>query len=132
VWRIDQENILKLQYAQAFRPPTFFELEYARSRGIEPSTIETFEAGYIFKRPTLQARLVLFLSNLSDPITFDELAPCGFSDTPDVRLEGIDAEYRQNLGPGLKLDADISYIDARFRSSGEKLPGAAAWLGCGS
>ncbi len=128
VWRISQSHILKAQYAQAFRPPTFYELEYPGTGAIDPSSIETFEVGYIFKRPTLEARLGLFHSNLSDPITFDELTAGGFLNAPDARLRGFEAEYRQSFGTGFKLDANLSYVDAEFTATGDRLPGGADWL----
>lgn len=128
VWRMNRENIFKLQYAQAFRPPTFYELEYPGRGRIEPSTIDTLEAGYIFKRPTLEARLALFHSDLSDPITFDEVTSGGFQNAPDARLRGFEAEYRQSFGTRFKLDANVSYVDAEVPSTGETLPGGADWL----
>jgi outer membrane receptor for ferrienterochelin and colicins len=128
VWRVNQENILKLQYAQAFRPPTFYELEYPGRGRIEPSTIDTLEAGYIFKRPTLEARLGLFHSDLSNPIAFDEVTSGGFQNAPDARLQGFEAEYRQSFGAHFKLDANLSYVDAELLSTGQRLPGGADWL----
>lgn len=48
VWRMDQHNILKAQYARAFRPPTFYEMAAAITE-VDGSTINTFELGYIYK-----------------------------------------------------------------------------------
>jgi outer membrane receptor for ferrienterochelin and colicins len=129
VWRLDQENILKFQYASAFRPPTFYEIHYAGTGAIDPSGIRTFELGYILKKPAWEGRLILFHSALSDPITFDELDFNGYINDLDARLRGAELEYQQRLGSRIKLDANLSYVDAEVRATGDPLPGGARWLG---
>jgi iron complex outermembrane receptor protein len=72
VWRIDDSNILKLQYARAFRPPTFYEQAYPGRDSIGAGEIATYELGYILKQPRWEGRLILFQSDLTDPIVFGE------------------------------------------------------------
>jgi outer membrane receptor protein involved in Fe transport len=72
VWRIDDSNILKLQYAWAFRPPTFYEQAYPGRDSIGAGEIATYELGYILKQPRWEGRLILFQSDLTDPIVFGE------------------------------------------------------------
>jgi outer membrane receptor for ferrienterochelin and colicins len=128
VWRLDEANILKAQFARAFRPPTFYELTYPGDGRIDPSEIHTIEVGYILKRPGFEWRLTLFDSRLDDPIHFDDPTNAGFDNGEDVRLRGVELEYQQRLGGRFKLDANLSYVDAQTEDSHEPLTGGAEWL----
>lgn len=126
VWRIDPSNILKLQYAKAFRPPTFYELNYPIGDSIDVAEIATYELGYILRRPTWEARTILFHSDLKGPILLEEE---GFTNGPDAELRGVELEYVQRLGTRIKVDANLSYVDATNETTGEALPGGASVLG---
>lgn len=129
VWRLDESNILKAQYARAFRPPTFYELAYAAQTDLEASEIDTLELGYILTRPRWEARATLFHSDLTDPILFAESGDEGYVNAEDVRLRGVELEYVQRLGSRFKIDANLSYVDAVRPDSDTPLPGGARWLG---
>jgi outer membrane receptor for ferrienterochelin and colicins len=128
VWRINQEHIVKLQYAKAFRPPTFYEMQYSGKTSIDPSEISTYELGYIIKQPHWEGRLIVFESNLKNPLLFDERHYAGYINSDDVRLRGAELEYQQRLGHRWKLDANLSYVDSDIRGSASQLPGGANWL----
>ncbi|WP_246194597.1 TonB-dependent receptor plug domain-containing protein [Allochromatium palmeri] len=129
VWRIDDANVLKFQYARAFRPPTFYELEYAAQVDLDASEIDTFELGYILTKPNWEARATAFHSDLTNPVLFDEITEDGYVNAEDVRLRGVELEYIQRLGSQLKIDANLSYVDAVRPGSDTALPGGARWLG---
>ena len=129
VWRIDPANVLKFQYARAFRPPTFYELEYAACPSLNASEIATYELGYILTKPRWEGRLTLFHSDLTDPIAFDESGQEGYVNGADARLRGIELEYVHRLGSKVKLDANLSYVDATRPATGEALTGGASLLG---
>ncbi|WP_245969568.1 TonB-dependent receptor plug domain-containing protein [Thiocapsa rosea] len=122
VWRIDAANILKLQYAQAFRPPTFYEREYPGRESIGAGEIATYELGYILKQPRWEGRLILFQSDLADPIVFGD-DDDGFINNADARLRGVELEYEVRLGPRVKIDANLSYVDTVSRDTDRPLPG---------
>ncbi|MFB1489599.1 MULTISPECIES: TonB-dependent receptor plug domain-containing protein [unclassified Thiocapsa] len=122
VWRIDEANILKLQYAQAFRPPTFYEREYPGRESIDAGHIATYELGYILKQPRWEGRLILFQSDLVDPIVFGD-DDDGFINSADVRLRGVELEYEVRLGARVKIDANFSYVDTVSRDADRPLPG---------
>lgn len=126
VWRIDPNNILKLQYAKAFRPPTFYELAYQGEDAIDVAEIATYELGYILKRPNWEVRTILFHSDLAGPILLD--GP-GFINGPDAELQGVEVEYVQRLGGGIRVDANLSYVDSTQKATGAALPGGASLLG---
>ncbi len=129
VWRIDDQNILKFQFAQAFRPPTFYELAYAGGYSIDVSEITTWELGYILRRPLWEARFVAVHSDLSNPIVFDELGIGAYTNGSDIELNGVELEYVHRFGSHVKLDANLSYVDAKRQGSGEDLPGGTPLLG---
>ncbi|WP_280818793.1 TonB-dependent receptor plug domain-containing protein [Thiorhodococcus minor] len=129
VWRMDHEHVLKAQYARAFRPPTFYELEYALDASLDPSEIATYELGYIFTRPSWALRLTLFQSDLDSPISFDEVSLGGYINAEDARLRGVELEYEHRLGAQLKIEANLSYVDATRRESKTHLSGGADLLG---
>jgi iron complex outermembrane receptor protein len=122
VWRIDEANILKLQYARAFRPPTFYEREYPGRESIGAGEIATYEMGYILKQPRWEGRLILFQSDLADPIVFGD-DDDGFINSADARLRGVELEYEVRLGPRVKVDANLSYVDTVSRGTDRPLPG---------
>lgn len=123
VWRLDDDQVLKAQYALAFRPPTFFELQHPAEGSLESGEIATFELGYVLRRPRWTARLTAFHSDLTGPILFDEISEDGYINGPDTRLQGLECEYQHRLGRHFKLDANLSYVDAERRGRHEPLPG---------
>ena len=60
---------------------------------------------------------------------FDELGAGGFTNGPDARLDGIELEYEHRFGARIKVDANLSYVDAERDATGEALPGGTPWLG---
>ncbi len=122
VWRIDEANILKIQYAQAFRPPTFYEREYPGRESIAAGAIATYELGYILKQSRWEGRLILFQSDLADPIVFGD-DDAGFINSADARLRGVELEYEVRLGPRVKVDANLSYVNTLSRETDRPLPG---------
>ncbi|GAB6040724.1 hypothetical protein JCM17961_13980 [Endothiovibrio diazotrophicus] len=124
VWRIDRSNILKAQYAEAFRPPTFFEL--SRTPTIQPQLIETTEVGYIHRSSAGVGRLTLFNSRLKDRIFENNLAV--FSNTSGARTRGVELELERQLGPKWKVNANLTLASTEEDLTGEAMPGAAQRL----
>ena len=72
--------------------------------------------------------MILFHSDLTRPIDFD-VAAQGYVNNPDERLRGAELEYQQRLGTRIKIDANLSYVDATLAGTGEELPGGTGLLG---
>ncbi|MBK1706198.1 TonB-dependent receptor [Halochromatium glycolicum] len=128
VWRMNSGHILKLQYARAFRPPTFYELEYPSEGSIDAAEIATYELGYIIRRPFWRARLILFQSDLTEPIVFSDEAN-GYINNADARLRGVELEYEYRFAADLRVDANLSYVDSVNRGTDRRLPGGTDLLG---
>lgn len=110
VWRASDRHILKAQYTEGFRPPTFFELYSPVPPGrIARYAFEvnaTTELNYVFRAANSVGRATLFRSVISNMIR-----PGGFLTDPNARAQGVELEWSQQLAPSLKLDANASYVD---------------------
>ncbi|MCW9015016.1 MAG: TonB-dependent receptor [Gammaproteobacteria bacterium] len=126
VWRIDQSNIFKAQYARAFRPPTFYEMAAAITE-VEGSTINTFELGYIYKNNDSEYGVTLFNSKIDQFIVFVDQQ--GFRNTESANMLGIEFELTQQISKKLDIDANISYLDSEDNNTGQALAGSTDWIG---
>lgn len=143
VYRLSDRHILKTQYAEAFRPPTFIELvgvgPDAANPDIEPEIIRTYEGGYIFKGPGTDARLTLFHSKLEKLIVVESLSSASDSQggQPQLRFDNIgsatatggEAELLHRFGRSLTAEANVSYVKTKDIATGEEIEGSANWLG---
>lgn len=133
VWRAAEKHILKAQYAEGYRAPTFFELFAADGsrRNLDLETIGTSELSYIYRAPQTVGRVTLFHSELRDMVfvasggTFDSRTRGG--------ADGIEAEWQQQLSAQWQWQANLSYVDAFTTRTPDDSEGedavAADWLG---
>lgn len=132
VLRLSDAHILKAQYAEGYRAPTFFELYPAptgqSSLDLEP--VATAELSYIYRAPQRAGRLTLFHSKLDDMIF---VTAGTFSNAGQAESSGAEVEFEQQLTPALKWLANASYADSwstrnAARTEQPDAP-AAEWLG---
>jgi len=113
VWQISDAHILKAQYAEGFRAPTYFELYPPTGKAdLDLETIGTAELSYINRGPNRVARATLFQSHLDDMI-FIGLTPGGppaFGNRASGKATGAELEYEQQLTPELKTLANVSWV----------------------
>ncbi|MCZ4303222.1 TonB-dependent receptor [Zoogloeaceae bacterium G21618-S1] len=120
VWRLDRHHILKAQYAEAFRPPTFYETGFAPD--LKPETIRTAELGYVFKSAETEARLTAFRSRLSNLIVNSGIL--GYINANAVRTHGAEGEIQQRFGPHFRIEANLTVVDTE-QAGGGSVAGAA-------
>lgn len=123
VWRLSEQQIIKLQYAHAFRAPNFTELNY--SNGIRPPTVDTYELGIIHKQSHLQARATLYYSAMDNLII---TGPTSYLNTDRVRTQGFELEGKLMVTSKLSFDGNISYADTRDDKTGKAVFGSAEWM----
>lgn len=128
VWRATDRHIFKAQYAEGFRPPTFFELYTPPPPGVRPhypfEVNETRELNYIFKGTNRVLRATLFQTTLNDL-----LRPGGQTVPGHTKAAGFEVEWSQQLAANVKLDANASRAtthDARVGGVPDRA--AANWL----
>jgi outer membrane receptor for ferrienterochelin and colicins len=130
VYRINGRNIVKAQYAEAFRPPTFVELystaDAARGdRELEPETVRTAELSYIHKTPSTVLRATLFQSDFKDLIVSENRQ---FLNAGGARARGVDLELERQFTRRFKLTANLSYADTEDDETGRPLEGSADYI----
>jgi len=134
VWRATEHHILKAQYAEGFRQPTFFELAAGFDGGVNPNLgfeeSATKEVSYIYRRPNATARLTLFDSDGKGGLRLGTSPPPAFSNVGTNYSRGAELEWEQRLGSALELTANLSRADADDPDQpGDQLYSVSKWLG---
>jgi len=131
VYCLSDDHILKVQFARAFRPPTFLEMYsvnnpvFNGNPDIDPETIDTYEIGYIYKLPRTVARATLFHSRLDDLIV---LEGGQYANSGGALLTGAELELEHQFFFPLKFDCNVSFVNTEDQDTHEELVGAANWL----
>lgn len=113
VWQPAEHHILKLQYSEGYRAPTFFELYGGGTRAsLDFEVNRTAEFNYVYERPQLTARATLFHTRISDMVFIDPAARA-FGNVAEAKAQGAEFELSQQLGATLRIDANLAYVDAR-------------------
>jgi outer membrane receptor for ferrienterochelin and colicins len=140
VWKLAEHHILKAQYSESVRPPTFTELYSKGTSFIEGNPnldsehIRSYEAEYIYRKPGISTRMTLFCSELKDKILYPDDADT-FSGAniryrnagSTLKTKGIEVEFGQELRKDLQAGINLSYSDTDDED-GKPIAGAADWL----
>jgi iron complex outermembrane receptor protein len=137
VLRVGEPHIIKLQYAQAFRPPNFFELYLPPSGAgrvgnpdLESETMETYEAGYIYRETGVVGRATIFYSKLKNMISEDVSNPHDRrpKNIGEILLQGVELELEKEVSQNWKVAANLSYVDAQDETNDAKIGNSAGLL----
>ena len=113
VWQPAEHHVLKAQYSEGYRAPTFFELYGRGTRAdLDFEVNRTAEFNYVYERPQLTARATLFHTRISNMVFIDPSIRA-FGNVADAKADGAEFELTQQLGASLRIDANLSYVDAR-------------------
>lgn len=127
VYQLSDHHILKAQYAEAFRPPTFTELysvaNFARGNpDVEPETISTREIAYIYKAPKLVVRSSVFYSVMHDFIALKPVGPLHqYDNVADAKRSGIELEWEHQFNQSFKWRGNLSLVDTEDKTTGQAL-----------
>lgn len=134
VYRVNDKNILKMQYAKAFRPPTFFQMYlqnnpvYHTADNMEPENIDTYEFSYIYNSYLDIFRVTLFDSKLKNLIAYNPLTT--FTDNiNEIESRGFEVEYIKYYNDFLKFNSNISFADTKDKMTNNELVGVSNLLG---
>ncbi|MDH5762963.1 MAG: TonB-dependent receptor [Nitrospinota bacterium] len=131
VWQVNDQHILKAQYAQAFRPPTFFEMfgqnnpVIAGNPNISPSVIDTFEVGHIYRKARTVVRTTLYYSILDKLI---EVSGGKYQNSGGATQMGVELEWEQEITSQLKLNSNLTLQETKDRETNESVEGSANLL----
>ncbi|MCU7960539.1 MAG: TonB-dependent receptor [gamma proteobacterium symbiont of Bathyaustriella thionipta] len=128
VYQLSASHLIKAQYAEAFRPPTFGELysTLGGSTDIKPETQRSLELSYIYRIPDSVLRFTLFHTQMEDMI--EEPAIGIFRNAGDATLQGAEFEWDLQLNRQWKVDGNLSYSDTESDESHQQLEGSINWL----
>ena len=114
VWRMHDNHILKAQYAEGFRSPTFFELYTAPTQPMLDFEVNrTGEINYVYQQGQTTARVTLFRSRIDDMV-FRNPAPLpGFGNVASADTEGVELEFSRHLGADWRIDTALAWVDSR-------------------
>ena len=112
VWRVSDQHIVKGQYAEGFRAPTFFELFGGGriNRELDFEVNATTELNYVYRRPRSVGRATVFHSELKDMI-FGGLPGGRFGNTRKASAQGVELEWTQQVSDAVKLLANVGIVD---------------------
>ncbi len=134
VWQPTEHHIFKLQYAKAFRPPTFIELTGSANflegnPTINSETIDTYELGYIFRKNGTIAKVTLFYSDLEDLITAEMVgSTVSYTNNASATQTGFELELRHNILNNLEFDSNLSYAETNDDDTDEEVVNGRNWL----
>jgi len=123
LWKVGERHLLKAQYAEGFRSPTYIELY----EGGPPPTqtpferVETRELAYIFRTADSVFRLTGFTAVVSDMI-FPRGTPA-FGRGLEIRSRGVEAELTHRFSRVFKAAATWSTANASDDRSIVMTPG---------
>lgn len=128
VWRMSRQDIFKIQYAEAFRPPNLLEFNGAINGSIDPEIIRTAELSYIYDESNLQIKNTLYSSEIEDLIAFQNFAPFGYGNFDTARISGYEIELSKKAGDKWNIAANLSYQYSDHESNALRLYELAPWL----
>ncbi len=100
VYRLDEHNIFKAQYARAFRPPTYSEIDSAVSgmqASLKSETVDTIELGHIYKSGNITLKNTLFESRIYNMITFDDWTYYTINLPKVGKIQGFEMEGKYSV-----------------------------------
>jgi iron complex outermembrane receptor protein len=114
VWQAAEHHILKLQYSEGFRAPTFFEVygSGAFNPDLDFEVNRTVEFNYVYERPDLTLRATLYRTRIENMV-FIDLVRQAFGNVASAKADGAEFELSQRLGGDWRVDANLSYVDSR-------------------
>jgi iron complex outermembrane receptor protein len=117
VYRLNEKNTFKAQYARAFRPPTFLETSTKNnpvvigSPDIESELIDNYELGYIFNDTVNMLRTTVFRADLHSLIVIDSMTN-QYANEGKVSVIGAELEYARKFSHTFKLDSSLAVLEA--------------------
>ncbi len=131
VFRASDRHIFKIQYAEAFRPPSFAEM-YSKNNPsllgnpqLDFESVKTYEAEYIYRGRRFIGKLTIFYSEMDNLIyTVRTL----YSNVGSATSRGVESEGSWKIIDTLTVNANLSYADTEDELSGTDFKNSLRWL----
>ena len=138
VWRALDKHIFKIQYAEAFRPPSIADqnpgpntLPGVVYNTLEAETLDSTELSYLHHGISYTFRSTLFYTEIENLIEFylRPSFPPVWRNREDIVTHGAEIEWEQNINRDWFWNANVSYTDAEdTRDRDDILVGSVEWL----
>jgi iron complex outermembrane receptor protein len=112
VWQAADRHIFKVQYAEGFRTPTFFERAGSSGQRFDFEVNKTTELSYIYRRPGLVFRGTVYDSRIQDMVFVDFAGGMGFANVSHAEAQGIELELSKRVGSAVTIEANFSAVDS--------------------
>jgi iron complex outermembrane receptor protein len=131
VFRVTDSHIFKIQYAEAFRPPSFSEM-YSKNNPalignpeLDFESVRTYEAEYIYRAGRFIGKFTVFYSEMDNLIyTVRKL----YSNMGSATSKGVELEGNWRIIDTLTVNANMSFIDTEDDLSGNDFKNSPRWL----
>ncbi|OUR90631.1 hypothetical protein A9Q81_19310 [Gammaproteobacteria bacterium 42_54_T18] len=138
VWRYAESHIVKLQYAEAFRPPTLEQSYFGNNfnsvqevKGLSPEELAATELSYIYRQGSRKITATLFKSKYTDLIEL-LLVPGEvpiFHNVGEVSAVGGEWEWVEHINDSWQVLSNVSYVKTEDALDiDEEFTGAVNWL----
>ncbi len=131
VFRATDRHIFKIQYAEAFRPPSFAEM-YSKNNPalvgnpeLDFENIKTYEAEYIYRTKPFTGKITVFYSEMDDLIYLVDKV---YSNHGDAKSKGLEAEVNWQVMPWLGFNANLSYAETEDETNGGDMKNSPEWV----
>lgn len=118
VYRLSDQDVIKAQFAEAFRPPTLLEYNGSKVAELAPEVIETLEFSWISHVVDRTVKQTLSYSKIEDLIAFEVTSPAGYRNVNSVEIAAYDLEIETALSPQFELSFNITLQDIVRHSEG--------------
>jgi iron complex outermembrane receptor protein len=134
VWRLHDNHILKAQYAEGFRSPTFFEVYTVPTQPmLDYEVNRTGEINYVYQQAQTTARVTLFRSRIDEMVFRNFGGAPGFGNVASAETEGVELEFSRHLGADWRIDSALAWVDSRHDRNptltATDIGAAADWFG---
>ena len=134
VWRLHDNHILKAQYAEGFRSPTFFEVYTVPTQPMLDFEVNrTSEINYVYQQGQTTARVTLFHSRIDDMVFRNIGGLPGFGNIASAESEGVELEFSRHLGADWRIDTALAWVDSTHDRNNvletRDIGAAADWFG---
>ncbi len=131
VFRASDSHIFKIQYAEAFRPPSFTEM-YSQNNpavlgnpGLDFESVKTYEAEYIYRGRRFIGKLTVFYSEMDNLIYTSRKL---YANVSSAISKGAEAEANWKITDPLTINANLSFTDTEDERSGTDFKDSPRWL----
>lgn len=124
VWILSSSNILKLQYSEAFRPPSLREAGAATDSKMRPETNQTTEFSYILNSADTLFKTTIYYSEIKDYITQLEAPPFGYKNIGGAELTGLEFELGFAATPFVEINSNLTLQQSKDITTQRELYGS--------